>query len=156
MRAVAIPLCMVRARSILALFASIALLSCASSPPATDTLYADLGGNDGLTKIINGMLVEIAGDTRIRHHFESLHIAGFRDRLTTHFCQITGGPCSFDGRSMRQSHRLLNISRADFNALVEDLIVAMDKLEVERGTQNRFLARLAALQPDIVSSSGNE
>ncbi|MEX2258816.1 MAG: group 1 truncated hemoglobin [Woeseia sp.] len=128
------------------------LTACTNQATAPDRLYSELGGEPGITRIVEELIRNIADDPRIRHHFTSLHIAGFRDRLETHFCQITGGPCTFDGRSMRESHRLLDISEADFNALVEDLIDAMDGLDIDHGTQNRFLARLAPMQPDIVSS----
>lgn len=128
------------------------LAACANQSSAPDRLYTELSGEPGIARIVDGLIRNIAADARIRHHFTSLHIAGFRGRLETHFCQITGGPCTFDGRSMRESHRFLDISEADFNALVEDLIDAMDELAIDHGTQNRFLARLAPMQRDIISS----
>lgn len=128
------------------------LAACANQSNAPDRLYTELGGEPGIARIVDGLIRNIAADARIRHHFTSLHIAGFRGRLETHFCEIAGGPCTFDGRSMRESHRLLDISDADFNALVENLIDAMDELDIDHGTQNRFLARLAPMQPNIVSS----
>lgn len=136
---------------LLVVLISLALTGCAANPEPATTLYEDLGGEQGIDALVNELIVEIAADDRIRHHFRGLHIGGFRNRLATHFCQITDGPCTFEGRSMRESHRLLDISRADFNALVEDIIDAMETLGIQHGIQNRFLARLAPMQPDIVS-----
>ena len=63
---------------------------------------------------------------------------------------IANGPCVYTGDSMVQTHAGMNISEAEFNAVVEDLIAAMDTVGVDIGTQNRLLARLATLRPQIV------
>ena len=44
----------------------------------------------------------------------------------------------------------MNISHADFNALVEVLIDAMEKNDVSVAAQNRLLQRLAPMHRDIV------
>jgi hemoglobin len=52
---------------------------------------------------------------------------------------------------MLQSHRDLEIRRADFNALVEVLQEAMDARGIPFATQNALLARLAPLHREIVT-----
>ncbi len=131
--------------------ATLLLLAACATPRSGHSLYEELGSAAGIGAIVNGLLLELAADERIRHHFTNINIAGFRGRLETHFCEITDGPCNFDGRSMQESHRLLGIKESDFNALVEDLMSAMDKLGIPYRTQNAFLARLSPLQPDIVA-----
>jgi hemoglobin len=51
---------------------------------------------------------------------------------------------------MVEAHAQHRITDADFNALVEDLIWAMDQRHIPRTAQNRLLARLAPMHPDIV------
>lgn len=53
---------------------------------------------------------------------------------------------------MRVVHEPLNLTEADFNALVEDLIDAMEALNLPVATQNRLLARLAPMHGDIVTN----
>lgn len=43
-----------------------------------------------------------------------------------------------------------DINSAEFNAVVEDLIDAMDKAGTPISAPNRLLARLAELQPEII------
>ena len=62
----------------------------------------------------------------------------------------SGGPCSYAGKDMAGAHKHVNIAEADFNALVEDLMWAMDQRQLPRATQNRLLRRLAAMQRDVV------
>jgi hemoglobin len=52
---------------------------------------------------------------------------------------------------MTAAHKGLHLSNADFNAVVEDLQGAMDKAGIGFATQNRFLARLAPMQHQVVT-----
>ena len=53
---------------------------------------------------------------------------------------------------MKQAHAGLHITRAAFNALVEDLQAAMDENKVPYAAQNRLLAKLAPMSHDIVEA----
>lgn len=75
----------------------------------------------------------------------------FRKLLGEQFCQVAGGNCAYTGRSMHDAHKGLHLANADFNAVVEDLQKALDKNGIPFATQNRFLARLAPMQHDIVT-----
>jgi hemoglobin len=47
------------------------------------------------------------------------------DRLTKEFidqlCQDTGGPCTYTGLSMKQSHTNMGVTNGEFDAFMEDL-----------------------------------
>ena len=73
------------------------------------------------------------------------------DRLVEQICVEVGGPCVYTGRTMAESHASLAVTEADFNALVEDLVDAMDARGIPRRAQNRLLRRLAPMHRDIVS-----
>jgi hemoglobin len=72
------------------------------------------------------MLLNIARDERIVERFRKIDIPRLRDKLIEQFCVEAGGPGTYTGDSMAESHKGQNVSRSDFNALVEDLIAAMD------------------------------
>ncbi|MDR6680678.1 hemoglobin [Pseudomonas psychrotolerans] len=126
------------------------LLGCTPQPPANDRLYQELGGQPGITRIVEGMLLNIARDERIRHYFANVDIGRLRRLLIQQFCAETGGPCRYQGASMAESHRGLNLQPADFNALVEDLQLAMQQQDVPQRTQNGLLARLAPQRGEML------
>lgn len=135
----------------LSLLLVLLLAACASPPPPTDDrLYRGLGELPGITRIVEGMLLNVARNPRITHHFDDIDIERLRDKLVEQFCVEAGGPCEYSGDSMEESHKGLNIDRGDFNALVEDLIDAMDAEGVAVPVQNRLLARLAAMREQII------
>jgi hemoglobin len=126
------------------------LVGCAQQPPRDDSLYQALGQRAGIQKIVEGMLLHIAKDERIVEHFRKIDIVRLRDKLVEQFCVEAGGPCRYTGDSMAESHKGQNLTRSDFNALVEDLIDAMDELNIPVATQNRLLARLAPMRGDVI------
>ncbi|GAD61526.1 group I truncated hemoglobin [Aquipseudomonas alcaligenes] len=136
----------------LSIILALLLGACAASPPppTDDSLYRGLGELPGITRIVEGMLLNAARNPRITHHFADVDIERLRDKLIEQICVEAGGPCVYTGDSMEESHKGLNIDRGDFNALVEDLIDAMDAEGVAVPVQNRLLARLAAMRGQII------
>lgn len=124
--------------------------ACAQQPPRDDSLYRDLGATPGITRIVEGMLLNIARDPRIVEHFRRVDIQRLRDKLIQQFCVQAGGPCVYTGDSMAEAHTGQHVSRSDFNALVEDLIKSMDSEGVPVPVQNRLIARLAALRGQVI------
>jgi len=125
------------------------LFGCAA-PPASDRLYQELGGQAGISLIVEGMLLNVARDVRIRQYFANVDIGRLRRLLIDKVCADAGGPCAYRGASMVESHRGLNLQPADFNALVEDLQLAMQQEGVPQRTQNALLARLAPQRGEII------
>lgn len=133
--------------------AGLLLLTCVTAgmdARAGDRLYDELGGADGVAALVDQFLENLADDARINHFFAETNLERFRTKLIEHLCLVAGGPCTYSGDSMHQVHAGLGIGEAAFNAVVEDLVEAMEHRDIETGTQNRLLARLAPMHDDIV------
>lgn len=126
------------------------LSACAQQPARDDSLYRELGEREGITRIVEGMLLNIAEDPRIVEHFANVDIERVRDKLVEQFCVEAGGPCTYTGDSMEESHKGQNLTRSDFNALVENLQDAMTAEGVPQRAQNRLLARLATMRGQVI------
>ena len=116
-----------------------------------DTLYQDMGGIDNLKKIAVDTADNFLADPRIKATFDNTNMDRFKKLLGEQFCSVAGAPVTYTGRSMKDVHKSLGLTNMDFNAVVEDLQKAMDSDGVSFATQNRFLARLAPMQHDIVT-----
>ena len=121
-----------------------------TQPPADDTLYRQLGERAGITAIVDRFLLVLSDDLRIVHLFADTNISRFRAKLIEQICAESGGPCTYTGDSMAQVHAGMAITDAGFNALVEDLQIAMEDVNVPTAAQNRLLARLAAMHGEVM------
>ena len=118
---------------------------------AEDTLFADMGGQAGIDRIVDASVDNYLADDRIKAIFDESNIDRLRAQFKVQFCQVAGGPCAYKGHDMTIAHKGLHLTNANFNAVVEDLQDAMDKVGLPFATQNRFLARLAPMQHQVVS-----
>jgi hemoglobin len=118
---------------------------------AADTLFTDLGGEAGIARISSNALDLYFTDPRLAKDFDNINRSFLQPRFTAYLCRVAGGPCIYKGHSMKRAHKELAITEARFNVVVEDLEVAMDRAGVPYHVQNRFLARLAPMERDIVT-----
>jgi hemoglobin len=131
---------------------AVVLSACATQQAANtnDNLYQALGAAPGIEQIADNFIMEIAYDPRVFDRFADSNVERFREKIIEHFCHIADGPCEYTGDSMVLVHRGMDINSAEFNAVVEDLIDAMDKAGTPISAQNRLLERLAGLRPQII------
>jgi hemoglobin len=124
----------------------------ATSPatPGDKSLYERLGGKAAIEAVIDELLKNVANDARIAHRFALTDLKDLRNKLVDLVCGATGGPCKYAGGDMKSVHRGQRIKSADFDALVEDLIKALDTFKVPDREKGELLGALAAMKPDIV------
>ena len=138
----------------LAKFACAVLLAVATlgaAQGADDATFQGLGGKAGIKKIVAAFIPLIQADPRIKESFTDIDMKNLALRLEEQFCVLSGGPCEYKGKDMKEIHDGLNITNAQFNALAEDLQVAMDKNGVAPAVQNKLVAKLAPMQKEIVT-----
>jgi hemoglobin len=121
----------------------------------TPTLYDNLGGKKAITAVVDEFVARVAADTRINAFFKQTasdpkRLASFKAKLVDQICEASGGPCKYKGKSMKAAHAGMGISGADFNALVEDLVGALDKFNVKPADKNTLLGVLGPMKSDIV------
>ena len=124
----------------------------AGARPLTDPrLLAAFHGREGLDRIASDLVDRSTADRRISEIFKGHDLVRLKRTLAEQLNYLLGGPGDYSGRDMKTTHADLGIQDADFNALVEDLRLAMDKEGVAFAAQNRLLARLAPMHRDVVA-----
>ena len=104
-------------------------------------IFEDDCGPGGVGRI-NGYCLDTAADPK--------RLAHFKMNLVDQICEASGGPCKYKGKDMKTAHAGMGITGADFNALVEDLVAALDKFHVGEREKNDLLGALGPMQKDIV------
>jgi hemoglobin len=119
------------------------------------SLYVRLGGKKAISAVVDEFVNNVAGDSRINSFFAKTaanpkQLASFKGKLVDQICEASGGPCKYKGKDMKTAHQGMGISTADFNALVEDLVKALDKFKVGETEKNELLGKLGGMKDQIV------
>src|SRR5262249_31598972 len=110
----------------------------------TKSLYTRLGGKKSIAAVVDKFVGIVAADNRINKFFadtakDPKRLKAFKGKLTDQICQASGGPCKYTGKDMKTAHKGMGITEADFNALVEDLVAALNSFNVGETEKNELL-----------------
>ena len=122
--------------------------------PADPTLlpvFEQFGGKAGIDALMEDFMIKLIEDPRTRDYFSEADQKHIKAMLAEQFCVILGGPCTYTGKSMKEAHAKLAINKGGFNALVEDLQLAMDMHKIPFRAQNKLLAKLAPMHREVVT-----
>jgi len=119
-------------------------------------LYERLGGLDAITAVVDSFVARCAGDDRINGKFVRTDIPRLKKMLVDQVCEATGGPCTYAGRGMRETHDGMAVTAGEFDALVEDLVGTLDEFEVPKAGQDELLGLLGPMRDEIVEIESPE
>jgi hemoglobin len=123
-----------------------------AAPPPPKSLYDRLGGKDGVAAVVDTFSKNLLVDPRVSKPFlkSKDHLEHFKQMLADMICEAAAGGCHYAGRSMRDSHKGMAISEAQFDAVVEDLQLALDERGVGETEKSELFAAIAPMRDDIV------
>ena len=119
------------------------------------SLYDRLGGKKAITAVVDEFVSRVAADSRINAFFaqtaaDEKRLAGFKMKLVDQICEASGGPCKYKGKDMKAAHMGMGVGGGDFDALVQDLVGALDKFSVGAHEKDQLLTALGPMKTDIV------
>ena len=135
----------------------VALVACSSPKPAPHAaaqplLYDRLGGRDAIASVVKDLVeVQVAHDKRLGKKLANVHVAELEEQLTTQLCELTGGPCKYTGKPMRDVHGGLAISDAELAAFVEDLGAALRDASIGAAEQHELVGIVQGMHDEIVA-----
>ena len=139
-------------------------------PPEKKSLFDRLGGEAGITTIVEDFTSRVLADPRVNWERKGIRTGGFlgiRDRsvawdphpeavvrLKKHLTQFialsTGGPAVYEGKDIRASHAGMRITNAEYDAAIGDLKATLDKLGIGTEEQKELLSIVETTRPQIV------
>jgi hemoglobin len=127
--------------------------------PKEKSLYDRLGGVYAIAVVVDDFLDRVVDDPvlnanpRIKEARDRVPKAGLKYRVTELVCQVTGGPCTYTGRSMKDSHVHLNITEKEWQALLHDFRQSLGKFKVPEKEQQELITIVESTKKDIVMSA---
>lgn len=117
---------------------------------APASLYDRLGGEAAIKAVVDEFVAIVGADARINKWFANADLDRLKGHLVNQIGQASGGPQVYTGRDMKTTHAGMGIDGPAFDALVEDLVKALDKFSVPEQEKNELLAVLGPMRGDIV------
>ena len=128
----------------------------ASQTTQKPSLYERLGGVYSIAAVVDDLIDRVMDDARLNanpkvdeaHHRVSR--AGFKYLVTEMVCWATGGPQTYTGRSMLDSHLHSGITDGEWQAFLGDFQDCLNKFAVPKGEQGELFAIVESTKKDIV------
>lgn len=117
-----------------------------------DALYQQLGARAGLVALSDDFMARLLADPRMNPFFKDTDQKVFKAQLVDQLCEVAGGPCKRKGKDMKTVHAGQDVTRSNFNALVEVLQQSMDARAIPFSVQNHLLALLAPMHREIINT----
>jgi len=120
--------------------------------PATAeaTLYERIGG-ERLSAIASDLVDSSSSDPRTSRSWHKVSLNRVKGVLTVYLCSVTGGPCAYEGDTMKDVHAGLDITEAEMFTMVQSLRDIMISRDVPLRERNELLAVLAPAKRDVVT-----
>jgi hemoglobin len=137
--------------SMLTSLATTASAQTMATTSGNSALYQAFGEKAGLVKLMDDFVPRLQADPRLAEAFKNANVANLKSQLVNQICQVSGGPCEYKGPDMKVTHTNMDITKTDFNALVEVLQKSMDAQGISFSNQNQLLAKLAPMHRDVIT-----
>lgn len=124
-------------------------------PPAPKSLFDRLGGKEAIAKIVDAFIKNLASNDVTKKRFAKLpkdRAEKVRNNMIDQICKESGGDCEYTGKSMKDAHKGMKITEAEWNATVSALKAALDENKVGENEQNDLVFTLGAMKEDIVAA----
>ncbi|HEY0841906.1 group 1 truncated hemoglobin [Methylotenera sp.] len=129
---------------------SCAQIQSSSHQSESPTLFERIGGLPVLTLVVSETIDMSASDPKIKRSFDGVKLSTLKQSVVDQLCVLTGGNCVYEGETMKNSHRDLKVTSAEFELFVETFRTALNK-HVATKEKNELLKILAPMKRDIVT-----
>ena len=143
--------------AVLATVLVVSVVGVATAQDQPKPLYDRLGGVYSIATVVDDFIERLlVNDTlnanpainQARAHVPK---AGLKFQVTALVCEVTGGPCKYTGRAMKESHQQLNITEGQWQAMMADFQKTLDKFKVPANEQAELITIVGSTKNDIVT-----
>ena len=123
---------------------------------AQESLYKRLGGYDAIAAVTDDFITRLATNNQLSRFFVGLSDDSkrkVRDHIIEFLCMKTGGPCGYEGRDMKTSHKGLGITESDWTVMAGLFTETLNKFNVSKKERDEVIALVESIKKDIEEKS---
>lgn len=121
-----------------------------------NSLYERLGGLKVITVVADDFISRLVVNKDMK---KNPAIAAGRKRspgpyikfqLSQMICELSGGPCKYTGKTMKETHAALNISEKEWDVMTKEFQKSLDKSNIPATEQKELIDMVSKTKADIV------
>jgi hemoglobin len=116
----------------------------------TTSLYDRLGGLDAITALTGSWVARVGGDDRANGKFARTDLPRLKKEIIDQLCEATGGPCTYTGRSMQETHDGMAVTAGEFDVAMQHLDATLDEFSTPKTDRDELVALITPMRGDIV------
>jgi truncated hemoglobin YjbI len=126
------------------------------SVPPPKNLWDNLGGEAGVTKVVNELMLAASMDPKVnfdrngKYPLDKQKAAQLAKSLVDFISQATGGPYKYTGLNMKDAHQGMGITDAEFDALGGHIKKILEKNAVKAADLKTIMGAIEGLRKNIV------
>lgn len=120
------------------------------------SLYERLGGVNAIALVVDDFVERILADPvlqanpKIVDGYKNMTIPGLKYLITEQVSAAAGGPQTYTGRTMKDSHAHLDINEKEWQAFATAFVATLDKYSIPVAEQDALLAIVGSTKAEIV------
>lgn len=119
------------------------------------SLYERLGGVDGIAKLVDAIVAAHMQNPVIKARFlpyqsQPERMQTVKQHTVRFLAAGSGGPQKYEGRSMPDAHRGMNISAAEYMAATDDILSVLQQHGIDEQSRKDVLAIAYSLKGEIL------
>lgn len=116
------------------------------------SLYDRIGGEPVARAICEDIWTNHTLNPIVNNRFSNSNPEYVKQKVFEIFASATGGPVEYTGKDMLTTHAAMNISDMEFNAVVDDVLKALDMNNVGKRERGEVLAILWSVKDQVVNN----
>lgn len=122
---------------------------------ASESLFERLGGDEGITLIVDDVIEAHMNNPDINDIFTPLkaypdRLEAIRKHTIAFFSAGSGGPVVYKGRDMSITHKGMNINAEEYMYVMDDIMNVLEEHEIDDTSKKDVLAILWSLKEMIM------
>jgi len=121
----------------------------------TGTIFERLGKEKGIANLVDEIVDAHMQNPKIQTRFlpykdQPERLAEIKKHIRDLLSAVTGGPVIYNGRSMVEAHKGMNISEYEFMAAIDDILNTLDRNGVDHDSIKEILSIIYSTREDVM------
>jgi hemoglobin len=119
-------------------------------------LWDRLGGQAAVEAVVRDFVTAAVANPKVnftrdgKYKLDAGGIKAFEAQLVQMVSSATGGPLKYEGKDMKAAHAGMKITDDEFNAMLTDFVLALNKNKVPKAEMDEMIAIVSGTRADIV------